>query len=82
MSAAQFPVVYGPGMGSVRDKAAQPLGMATTERGALAVAGRKLQAPAKFERRVAALITHAALEPGDEPCTVWSIANVYTGGSR
>jgi hypothetical protein len=69
----KYPVVYGPGSGSVRDRAAAPLGWAATERGALRIARRKL-ITAPFETLQAKLVTHPDLGEGAE-VTVWSVSH-------
>ena len=80
----RFPVIYGP-CGDPREAAVEsPLGHASTERGALGVAGRKLVGPATFERRVAKLNTYPDLEgDGDgnfEPDIIaWSISHQLRG---
>jgi hypothetical protein len=72
--AQRHPVIYGPSSASAFDKAQAPLGHATTLRGALTVANRKLMPPLRCERRVAQLITHPDLGEGTPEVTVWSIA--------
>jgi hypothetical protein len=69
----KYPVVWGPGSGSVRDRAAAPLGWAASERGALRIGRRKL-ITAPFETLQAKLVTHPDLGEGPE-VTVWSVSH-------
>lgn len=76
--AQRHPVIYGPSSGSAHRKSLEPLGFATTARGALTVAKRKLMAPLRCETRVAKLVTHPDLGEGDPEVTVWSVAEILT----
>lgn len=69
----KYPVVFGPGGRDVRVKAADPLGWAATEKGALRIARRKL-ITAPFEQLQAKLVTHPDLGEGPE-VTVWSVSH-------
>lgn len=69
----KYPVVYGPGSGDVRDRAANPLGWAATERGALRI-GRSKLITESFETMQAKLVTHPDLGEGAE-VTVWSVSH-------
>lgn len=73
---ARHPVIYGPGSRSAYEKSLEPLGYATTPRGALAVANRRLMAPLRCERRVVKLVTHPDLGEGEPEVTVWSVAEI------
>lgn len=51
------PVIYGPGVGDAADKAARPVGFATSTRGALTVAARQFP-KAPWERWSARRVTY------------------------
>jgi hypothetical protein len=76
MAATRHPVIYGPSSGTAHAKSLEPLGHATTARGALAVAHRRLMAPLRCERRVVKLVTHPDLGEGTPEVTVWSVAEI------
>ena len=78
----RHPVIYGPSSGHAYDKAHTPLGSATTLRGALTVANRKLMSPLRCERRVAKLVTHPDLGEGTPEVTVWSVAETLNEVER